>query len=259
MVAVAAYPHGDGIPTWEQIPVFLMFCYAWLITTASEISEAFTLSLYGDLFRTPHKEESYREFFWLHILSTIVLKLITKSVLVYNAVMMTEAVNILLEDAVRRDRTTARRAALVEILLQERFLTREQLIVRVEGKLGKGCFGDAAWEDAFYRDMQVVKQALRASGYQPAYSRSSKQPGYYLRNQSRVGPELAALLTASVSEADRSQIEIIKNLTFAQRFRQGCSVSNLARNVVAHRIRQRFPTLSMAEAQRLAIQERKEA
>ncbi len=71
--------------------------------------------------------------------------------------MKTEATNILLEEAIHRDRTTARRVALVEILLQERFLTREQLIVRVEGKLGKDCFGDAAWEDTFFRDKQVVK------------------------------------------------------------------------------------------------------
>ncbi len=173
--------------------------------------------------------------------------------------MRSDAVNILLEDAIHRDRTTARRAALVEILLQERFLTREQLIVRVEGKLGKSCFGDAAWEDTFYRDMQVVKQALRASGYQPAYSRSSKCPGYHLRNQARVGHELAAILNGCMAEVDPSQIEIFKKLTFAQRFQQGCSVSNLARKVVAHRIRLRNPTLSTTEAQRLAIQERKES
>jgi hypothetical protein len=78
----------------------------------------------------------------------LTLKLISKSVLVCNVFMRTEAVNILLQDAIQRDRTTARRAGLVEILLQERFLTREQLIVRVEGKLGKGCFGDAAFLDA---------------------------------------------------------------------------------------------------------------
>ena len=171
----------------------------------------------------------------------------------------TEAVNILLADAIRRDRTTARRAALVDILLQERYLTREQLIVRVEGKLGKGCFGEAAWEDTFYRDMQVVKQVLRASGYQPAYSRSSKCLGYYLRDQERVGPELTAILDGCVAEVDPAQIKVFKKLTFAQRFQQGCSVSNLARNVVAYRIGQRNPKLSTAEARRSAIQERKEA
>ena len=171
--------------------------------------------------------------------------------------MRTDAANILLEDAIRRDRTTARRAALVKILLHERFLTREQLIVRVAGKLGKGCFGDAAWKDTFYRDMQVVKQALRASGYQPAYSRNPQCPGYHLRNQERVSHELIAILDGCLAEVDPSQIEIFKKLTFTQRFQQGCSVSNLARNVVAYRIRQRNPQLSTAEAQRLAIQERK--
>ena len=170
--------------------------------------------------------------------------------------MRTEALSILFEDAIRRDRTTARRAALVEILLHERYLTREQLIVRVESKLGTGCFGDAAWRDTFFRDMQVVKQALRACGYQPAYSRSSNQPGYYLRDQERVSHELAAILDGCVLDVDPSQIEVFKKLTFSQRFQQGYSVCNLARNIVAHRIRQRNPELSTAEAHRLAIQEK---
>jgi hypothetical protein len=184
------------------------------------------------------------------------LKLISKSVLVYNAIMESKAANILLEDAIQRDRTTARRAAIVELLLHERYLTREQLMVRIEAKLGKGCFGDSAWKDTFYRDMQVAKKALRSAGFQPAYSRKSKRPGYYLRDQARVSPKLAAVISGCVAEVNRSQIEIIKQLTFAQRFRQGCSISNLARNVVAHRIRQRYPNLSLAESQRLALQEK---
>lgn len=173
--------------------------------------------------------------------------------------MNTDAVNILLEDAINRDRTTARRVSLVDILLQERYLTRGQLIARVEGKLGKGCFGDVSWEDTFFRDMQVVKQALRAAGYQPAYSRSSKRSGYYLRNQANISSDLSSILDGCVSEVDPSQIAIFKKLTFEQRVQQGCSISNLARNVVAHRIRQRNPKLSTVEAQRLAIRERKES
>ena len=149
--------------------------------------------------------------------------------------------NILLEDAIYQDRTTARRAALVEILLNERYLTREQLITRVETKLGKGCFGDSAWEDTFFRDMQVVKQALRAAGYKPAYSRSACKPGYYLRDQAAISSELERILDGCVAEVNPSQVEIFKKLTFAQRFQQGYSISNLARNVVAHRIRQRHP------------------
>jgi len=182
------------------------------------------------------------------------VNLILKSVLVYNMVMDFKAAKILLEDAIQRDRTTARRAALVEILLQERYLTREQLMMRIEGKLGAGCFGEAAWGDTFYRDMQVAKRALRAAGYQPAYSRSPRRPGYFLRNQTRVSPQLTAAIEGSVAEADRSQIKILQQLTAAQRFRQGCSISNLARNVVAHRIREKSPNLSLAEAQRTALQ-----
>ena len=167
------------------------------------------------------------------------------------------ALGVLLDDAIARDRTTARRSALLGILLQERYLTREQLIVRVEERLGKSCFGDSAWEDTFYRDMQVVKRALRAAGWQPAYSRSLQRPGYCLRGQPAVGPELSAALAGSVAEVDPAQVAILKGLTAQQRYQQGCSISNLARQVVANRIRQRHPHLSQPEALRLAVQERK--
>mgnify|MGYP001817474347 CR=1 FL=1 len=177
----------------------------------------------------------------------------------YNTNMNDHAMNILLEDAIHRDRTTARRVALVEILLKERYLTREQLMTRVEGKLGKGCFGDSAWEDTFFRDMRVVKQALRAAGDQPAYSRNPEKSGYYLLDQAAIGSDLESIIDGCVEEVNLSQIEIFKKLTFSQRFQQGYSISNLARNVVAHRIRQRNPHLNAGEAQRLAIQQGTEA
>jgi hypothetical protein len=161
---------------------------------------------------------------------------------------------VIAQDAIRRDRTTARRVALLEILLQERYLTREQLIVRVEGKLGKGCFGEAAWVDTFYRDMQVVKQALSAAGYQVAFSRSLLHPGYYLRNQPAIGEDLSAILAGSLNEIDRAQILILARLDFKQRFQQGFSITNLSRQVVASRLQQRFPGMSLAEANRLALQ-----
>ncbi len=165
------------------------------------------------------------------------------------------ALAVLLDDAVTRDRTTARRSTLTQILLEERFLTREQLIVRVEGRLGRDCFGASAWEDLFYRDMQVVKRALRAAGYQLAYSRSRQQPGYYLRGQPAIGADLAAALDGSVAEVDQAQISIFKTLSLRQRFLQGCSISSLASRVVAHRNRQRHPSLSLAEAFRLAVRQ----
>ena len=166
------------------------------------------------------------------------------------------SLEVLLEDAVTRDRTTARRVALLKILLQERYLTREQLIVRVEGILGKGCFGDSAWIDTFFRDMQLVKCSLSVAGYQPVYSRSPQQPGYYLRDQPPTSSDLSAALDGCVAEVDPSQIAIYKQISSKQRFQQGCSISNLARRVVAYRIRQRNPRLSLIEAHRLATRER---
>jgi len=165
------------------------------------------------------------------------------------------ATEVLLQDAADRDRTTARRAALLDILIQERYLTREQLIARVEGVLGRGCFGESAWEDTFFRDMRVVKRALKAAGYRPVYSRSVERPGYYLRGQPAIGSDLSAALDGAVAEIDRTQIDILKGLSSEQRFRQGCSICNLARRVVAHRMHQRNPHLSPVEAHRLAVQE----
>jgi hypothetical protein len=165
-----------------------------------------------------------------------------------------DAFIVLLEDAINRDRTTARRSFLLKILLQERYLTREQLIVRVEGLLGKGCFGESAWIDTFYRDMRIVKSALDAAGYQLSYSRSRQQPGYYLRNQPAISSDLSSTLEGSISDVDPAQISTLKQLSIEQRIQQGLSVSNLACKVVANRFCQSNPKLSFLQAHRLAIQ-----
>ena len=171
-----------------------------------------------------------------------------KNTLVY------KAQNIILQDAIQRDLTTARRAALLEILWHERYLTRLQLINRVEVRLGKNCFGNSAWEDTFYRDIQVVKQALKAAGHILLYSRSKTQPGYYLDGQPILSPELKQILRSSAADVDQRQIEIYQRLSPAERFHQGSSISDTARNVVAYRIRQENPQLSLAEANRIALQ-----
>src|SRR3990172_6697209 len=87
------------------------------------------------------------------------------------------AIDILLQDAIQRDITTARRVALLELLWNERYLTRAQLIARVELRLGRGCFGSSAWQDTFYRDMRVVKKALDTADFPLLYSRNKQQPG----------------------------------------------------------------------------------
>lgn len=160
----------------------------------------------------------------------------------------------ILQDAIRRDITTARRVALLEILWNERYLTRAQLIARVDLRLGKGSFGVSAWEDTFYRDMCFVKQAFEAAGYRLLYSRNKQQPGYYLEGQPALSSEIKQVLKSSAAEADQRQIDIYRRLSFAGRFHQGCSISDTARRVVAYRIRQDNPKLSLMEANRIALQ-----
>lgn len=166
----------------------------------------------------------------------------------------TKAQSMILQDAIQRDLTTARRSALLEILWYERYLTRGQLITRVGLRLGKDCFGAFAWEDTFYRDMHIVKKAFRAAGYTLAYRRTKPQTGYYLEGQPALSPELQRILRSSVTEVDPRQIEIYHRLAPADRFRQGCSISDTARQVVAFRIREENPNLSLAEANRMALE-----
>ena len=162
--------------------------------------------------------------------------------------------DFILQDAVQRDLTTARRAALLEILWNERYLTRVQLIARVELRLGRGCFGSSAWQDTFYRDMCIVKQAFEAAGYRLRYSRKKEQPGYYLDGQPALSTGFKQILQNSMTEVDQRQLDIYHKLSYAERFHQGCSISDTARKVVAYRIRQDNPKLSLMQANRIALQ-----
>jgi hypothetical protein len=160
----------------------------------------------------------------------------------------------IIQDAIQRDVTTARRVALLAILWNARYLTRSQLIARVEFRLGKNCFGVSAWEDTFYRDMCIVKQAFEAAGFRLLYSRNQQQPGYYLDGQPALSSEIKQVLKSSAAEVDPRQIDIYCKLSFAERFYQGCSISDTARKVVSHRIRQENPRLSLMEANHMALQ-----
>ena len=164
------------------------------------------------------------------------------------------ATEVILQDAIQRDITTARRAALLQVLWNERYLTRAQLIIRVAYRLGRNCFGTSAWEDTFYRDMRVVKQAFQAAGYVLEYSRNKELAGYYLRGQPALLPEFKQMVKASASEADQRQIDIYHHLSSVVRFRQGCAISDTARKVVAYRIRQDNPKLTPQEANQIALQ-----
>lgn len=171
-----------------------------------------------------------------------------------NIALSRKAAEVILHDAIQRDVTTARRAALLQILWNERYLTRAQLIARVEHRLGRNCFGISAWEDTFYRDMRVVKQAFQAATYLLEYSRSREHPGYYLHGQPALLPEFRQMMKASAAEVDQRQIDIYHRLSSVARFRQGCAISDTARKVVAYRIRQENPELTLQEANQLALQ-----
>ena len=165
-----------------------------------------------------------------------------------------KAIHVLLQDAIERDLTTARRAALLHILWNERFLTRSQLIARVEYQLGRDCFGASAWEDTFFRDMRVVKKAFQKVGLVLEYSRKKEKRGYVVQEQDALSLEFKQLIKAGAAEVDQRQIDIYRKLSAAVRFKQGCAISNTARNVVAYRIRQENPKLTPQEAQKLALQ-----
>ncbi len=146
---------------------------------------------------------------------------------------------VLLLDAAGRDLVTARRKHLLEILAHERYLTRAQLRYRVEGFLGKGCFGTSAWEDVFYRDMRVVKKAFKAAGSDMAYSRKNNRSGYYLRGQGAISPELATRIAGSVADVDSQQMAITRKLTPADRVQQGFALTDLAYRVERYRQQKR--------------------
>jgi hypothetical protein len=165
-----------------------------------------------------------------------------------------KALEVILQDAIQRDMTTARRAVLLQILWTERYLTRAQLIARVEYRLGRNCFGISAWEDTFYRDMRLVKQAFQAANYLLEYSRNRERPGYYLRGEPALSSDFRQLVKASAAEVDQRQIDIYNQLSSVARFRQGCAISDTARNVVIYRIQQENPKLTPQEANRIALQ-----
>jgi hypothetical protein len=75
-----------------------------------------------------------------------------------------------------------------------------------------------------------------------------------LKGQPPLSAELQQVIRNAAAEIDSRQIQIYHRLTPAERFRQGCSISNMARRVVAYRIRQEHPEISSLEANRLAVQ-----
>jgi hypothetical protein len=145
------------------------------------------------------------------------------------------AQRVLLRDAEKRDPVTARRAHLTRILLRERFLTRDSLIFKVESLMGFASFGKKCWEDNFYRDMRVVKAALRRAGHEVKYSRNIENQGYYFTGEPLLHPDIKKEIVGALNEIDDHQIEIYKHISPAQKFYQACSIINLAKKVAGTR------------------------
>lgn len=137
----------------------------------------------------------------------------------------------LLQDAEQRDLVTARRVALVSILLSENFLTRAQLIARVEISLGQDCFGVKAWQDNFYRDMRFVKQAFSRADRELRYSRRKGQRGYYQPGRGHLDQDTILSIRGALAELDDRQLVVFSRLTPAQKFAQAASVIDLGRRV----------------------------
>jgi hypothetical protein len=137
----------------------------------------------------------------------------------------------LLQDAEKRDPVTARRSHLARFLLRERYLTRESLMYRVESLMGYASFGEKSWKDNFYRDMRVVKAALKQAGFDLKYSRTEDCPGYYIAGEGSLHSDVIREITGALGEIDQEQIEIYKRISPAQKFYQACSIINLGKKV----------------------------
>jgi hypothetical protein len=143
-----------------------------------------------------------------------------------------------LQQTARQDLPSARRLALLRLIWQEPCLTRTGLMDRVEVILGRGCFGSSP-QAAFRRDIATVRRVLAGAGHRLIYSRRTARPGYYVEGRSLLDQRLQRLIAGSVAEVDPQQIAISRQLTPAQRLKQGYSMIRLTEQVMAYRHHQR--------------------
>jgi len=154
---------------------------------------------------------------------------------------------VLLEGLGSRDMTTARRAALLRLVWQEPYLTREGLMARVEGLLGRGCFGKDS-RATFFRDMRAVRHFLAQEGHHLLYSRRPSSEGYYVEDRPRLDEQLQRLIAGAVAEVDPKQIAVYQRLSPAQRFRQACSLIKWAERITVRQLQRQHPRLREREA-----------
>lgn len=158
-----------------------------------------------------------------------------------------------LRETAEQDLPAARRAALLCLVWQESYLTRQGLIARVEALLGRGCFGPSP-RAAFDSDMAAVRQALVEAGHKLTYSRRTGHKGYYVEGRPLLDERLQRLIAGAVAEVDPKQIAVSRRLSPAEQFQQGRSMTELAERVATYRLRQRQPELSERQARRVVRQ-----
>lgn len=143
-----------------------------------------------------------------------------------------------LRERAERDLPAARRAALLRLVWEESYLTRDGLITRVEALLWRGCFGRSQ-RSTFYRDMAAVRRALAQAGHTLAYSRRRDHKGYYVEGRPLLDERLQRLIAGAVAEVDPRQIAIYRRLEPAQRLWQAGHLSDWLRRANERRLQRR--------------------
>jgi len=97
--------------------------------------------------------------------------------------------------------------------------------------MGFASFGDNDRKDNFYRDMRVVKAALKQIDFDMKFNRSMDKSGYYFAGEDSLHSDVKKEIAGAPDEIDQEQIEIYKRISPAQKFYQACSIINLAKKV----------------------------
>jgi hypothetical protein len=155
----------------------------------------------------------------------------------------------LLEDAIHRDRVTARRSTLLTLIWQESFLSGAGLISRTEALVGRGCFG-AAPVATLRRDIHALKHLLNQAGFRLRCSRQTGRSGYYVVGRPELAPELTEMIRAGMQDVDPKQIALAARLTPADRVRQAGQLSDGLRHMAVRRLMNEQTGLSLQAALR---------
>jgi hypothetical protein len=143
-----------------------------------------------------------------------------------------------LREAGERDLRSARQMALLRLVWQEAYLTREGLIARVEALLGRGCFGPSP-RATFYRDIAAVRRTLIKGGHRLVFSRQLSGKGYYVQGRPLLDERLRHLISGAVAEVDPQQIAIYRRLGPAQRMWQLAHLSDWLRQTNQRRLQRK--------------------